>query len=125
MTLELCIVTHGHVKMRRVYVGFLYFFVGLWGIRSAVIDEERLIDLILGAVIAYSAVMGCATDAKFLQNPIPRIAQFLMFFSWPVTGTAYIISTRRWTGLLWSLLVFITLLLTYTAAAAIALIVIG
>ncbi|MCH7546609.1 MAG: hypothetical protein IID30_09450, partial [Planctomycetes bacterium] len=71
-----------------------------------------LIQFFLPWLVAFSHVIACSTDARIVGKSVPRIVQFLMLLTWPLSIPLCLFWTRRWWGLMWALVIGATLLLT-------------
>lgn len=59
----------------------------------------------LGAILLSSASAGwCLLDASWRGQPLTWAAQFLTFLFWPIAVPIYLVSSRGWRGLGWTLL---------------------
>jgi hypothetical protein len=85
---------------RRFLVAY-YLLAELWGIRNIWYWESSRLDIIL--IVAMYAALGwwAVVDAKRRGHSIPMFAQPWFFLFAPILVPAYIIWSRRWSGVGW------------------------
>ena len=100
------------LKLRRsIFICFSYLLAIFTGL-STIGTNSLMIQFLLPWLIAFSLVIACSTDALIVGKSVPRIVQFLMLLTWPISIPICLFWTRRWWGLMWALVIGATLLLT-------------
>jgi hypothetical protein len=75
-----------YLKQRRTLAGSIYLLSALWGFHSVLDASHASNDVLIPFVIAASVTMFCLVDAKIHHKPIPVLAGWLIFASWPVSA---------------------------------------
>jgi hypothetical protein len=99
-----------------VFLIFLHLFAIAWGFNTGAANKAP-ISVLIPITFAIVVVVACATDAARRGTPIVNIGKFIMLFSWPVSAPIYLIWSRGWRGLLWSMLWAVTLYLCFAIPA--------
>lgn len=99
--------THGSMTPLAWFCIGYYALAILWGARSAVASERSAGDLVFQVMLALCLGAWAIADARRRQKPIPRSRQFWFFIlAWAVVP-GYVIVTRGWKGLGWTVLHFV------------------
>jgi len=87
---------------RMLLVG-IYACAAFWG-AVQVLSSNTLV-ILLGSVLFALLVTGwCVVDARKLGKPMLPVVQMIMFFTWPIAVPIYLIWTRGFRGLGYTLL---------------------
>ena len=91
-------------KTQRLILIFgIYALASLWGINSAFIENSAAgFAFTLGEGLLTS--MFCALDAGQRGRPLPRSCLILFLLLWGLLAPCYLLWSRGWRGLHWSLL---------------------
>ena len=111
---------HSAVIRRAAWLVFLHFIAATWGIHLVANYGERQWEFMFSYAAGFAIVLACAADAQIVGRPLLRIIQLVMFFTWPIAAPAYLVSRRRWWGLLWVFIFALTLGFCYVGAAIVA-----
>jgi hypothetical protein len=103
--------------LRWVQLAFIHLAAAVLGVRAGLHEHRTAHDVLFGYILAIVIVMACANDARLRGLWLPRIEQFLMIFTWPVTAPTYLLWSRRWWGVLWVLGLGMTMTLCYLVPA--------
>ncbi len=76
----------------------LYFYTALWGIVQIVVPGNTVLWLLFAVTIAYSATAWAVIDSRRAKRPLLHVVQLLMFFTWPIAVSTYLIWSRRLQG---------------------------
>jgi hypothetical protein len=81
-----------------------YSLAVVWGVRSLWSRQPSNVDGLMPLALSLSLGWWAIADARTRHKPIPLLAQqsFVLFAGFLVPG--YILSSRRWRGLMWMLL---------------------
>lgn len=103
--------------LRNSYLIFLYVLAFFLGLQSALPEANVVAILLMRLALAIAVVKACALDGQIIGKKILRIHQFLMLLTWPVTAPVYLVWARGWKGLLWLIILAVTLFIVFVIGA--------
>jgi hypothetical protein len=99
------------------FVIFLHLFAIEWGFDRGSGNDNSPLMIFIPFTFGILVVLTCAMDAARRGTPILHILKFVMLMSWPVSAPIYLIWSRGWRGLLWSMLWAFTLYVCFAVPA--------
>jgi hypothetical protein len=95
-------------KQRVVLAAAIVLWSAGMGFHTALAPQTRESDAFLWLLLGILVTSFCSVDSKLQKRPIPTLALWLLFETWPVSGPAYIVLTRsgmaRLRAVLWIML---------------------
>jgi hypothetical protein len=108
-------------KLRWIFLAFAYCASAAYGAEAAISRELAASNWPIGISLALGFTSACICDAKVVGKRLTHAAQWVMFFSWPVTAPIYLIWSRGARGLLALGLQIVFVLMSGFAGAVVSL----
>ena len=101
---------------KKVVVVFIYLLIALWGVRRALLQEMRPIDLIICVTISFLMVQFCVIDSRIRGKPVLHSFRWMIFFTWPISVPIYLLWSRGVKGIGPTVLYVLSIILTQVLA---------
>src|SRR5262245_41620860 len=104
---------------RTLIVIAIYGLVALGSVVNTV-SVRGLPSYTCSVLIAAMMASWCVSDSYFRAAPLLPVVQLIIFLTWPIGVPIYLIATRKWRGLFYTIAHIVGLLLVTVVASAIA-----
>src|SRR5437870_4110379 len=101
--------------LRLALLVFLYFLFAAFGVVSALPEKQSTSTPLFSVLMALTVTGLCLTDARIVGKRLVHAAQWVTFFTWPISAPIYLGWSRGARGLLLAMLHAVLLFMTAAA----------
>lgn len=91
------------VDRRGLIIATVYGLAAFGGVVET-ISSNSLVRWLLGLLFAWAVTSWCVSDARQRGRPLISVLQMIMFLTWIVSVPIYLISTRGWRGVAYTVM---------------------